>query len=165
MLIGLFVEQLFEYGVRLAAFLKVQKIPAVSLSLILILILVALGIRYPLPKLVQNQEEKQWQIFNPQLDSDIRKLVEKTGTNIKILTNYPVDYLPHLQGVGVSYWYDNVSDYQSALKNPEIGYLLIPQNIDPGVETDIQNGLQTGKLKELFSSDGAYAYRMIEVVH
>jgi len=114
-IIGLFIQQLFDYAVRFLNYIKIQKIPATTLLFVLILGLGFIGIKFPLQKLIHNQEEKQWQLFNPDLNGKIRRLDEETGPEIKVLTNYPVDYLPGLSGSQVSYWYDNLPDYLSAV--------------------------------------------------
>jgi hypothetical protein len=120
--------------------------------------------KLPLEKLLQNQEEKQWQIFNPQLNSEIRDLIEESGTDIKILTNYPVDYLPGLQGHQLSYWFDNVEDYDALMRAPDFDFMLVPHSASTEVVNKIQEGLESGKLRFVFESEGGYSYRMLKVV-
>lgn len=165
LIIGLFVQQLFDYAVRFLNYMKIQKIPVITLVIVLLLGLGFIGIKYPLQTLIHNQQEQQWQLFNPELNTQIRQLVEETGSDIKILTNYPVDYLPGLSGSQVSYWYDNLPDYLSAVMNPELDYLLIPDNAKTDIKSEIQKGLDNGDLQLLFISDGAYSYQMVKVVH
>lgn len=165
MIIGLFVNQLFEYAVRFLNYIKIQKIPVASLLIVIIIALGFIGIKYPLNELIHNQEEKQWLLFNPELNTQIRQLVEKTGPDIKVLTNYPIDYLPGLSGSQVSYWYDSLPDYLSEVEKPEINYLLVPNNAITEIKTEIQRGLENGSLQLLFSVDGPYAYQMVKVVH
>ena len=163
--IGLFIQYLFEYLIRLLNIIKIHKTPVISLFIVLILALGLIGLKFPLEKLIQKQEEKQWQLFNPELNEKIRQLVVTTGPEIKILTNYPVDYLPGLGGSQVSYWYDNLPDYLVSIENPEIDYLLVPNNAISDIKTKIQEGLVNGDLQLIFSSEGAYSYRMLKVMN
>lgn len=165
LIIGLFVQQLFDYAVRFLNYIKIQKLPAITVLIVFLLGLGFIGIKYPLQTLKHNQLEQQWQLFNPELNAQIRQLVEETGPDIKILTNYPVDYLPGLSGSQVSYWYDNLPDYLSLVKNPEIDYLLVPNNTITDIKIEIQEGLNNGDLQLLFNSDGAYSYQMVKVLH
>ncbi len=163
--IGLFVQELFEYIWRFFSFIKIQKISAITLMILLVLGLGFIGIKYPLQYLIHNQEEQQWLLFNPELNVKIREMVEETGPSIKILTNYPVDYLPGLNGTQVSFWYDNLPDYVASVALPDIDYLLVPNNAIPEINAEIQKGLDNGLLQSLFTVEGAYSYRMFKVLH
>ncbi|PKN97542.1 MAG: hypothetical protein CVU43_17155 [Chloroflexi bacterium HGW-Chloroflexi-5] len=163
--IGLFIQQLYDYLINLLNIVKIQKIPAISVLLVFIIALGFIGFKIPPAQLIKNQNERQWQIFNPELNGKIRELVVLTGTDIKILTNYPVDYLPGLNGSQISFWYDNLPDYISSIDNPEIDYLLVPNNAISGIRTEILEGLKNGTLKLIFSSEGAYSFQMLQVLH
>lgn len=165
MMLGLALQQIFEYGIRLCALLRLQKIPLVTLPIIATAAILCGIFLFPSQKLLDLQTERQWQILSPELNTQIRDLVSQTGTDIKVLTNYPIDYLPGLKGSQVSYWYDNLADFQAALKNPEIDYLLVPPNINSEIDHIIQTGLQNNTMELLFTSEGGYAYQMIRVLH
>ncbi len=162
MMIGLMSQQLFDWSIKLLTAIKVYKGAVALIFIAIISSLIFLAIRYPLPRLLQNQEEKQWMLFNPELNNEIRSLIDQTGPEIKILTNYPVDYLPGLRGVQVSYWFDNLADYRYVMEKMQIDYLLVPSNISPDVENEIQAAVQVGKLRLLFSNEGGFSYRMFE---
>ncbi len=164
MMIGLMSQQLFDWSIKLLTAIKAYKVPIALIFVAIISLFVFLAIRYPLHRLLHNQEEKQWLLFNPELNQEIRSLIDQTGPEIKILTNYPVDYLPGLRGVQVSYWYDNLADYKHVTEKMRIDYLLVPQNIAPNVENEIQSEIQTGRLRFLFSSEGSFSYRMFEKI-
>lgn len=162
--IGLSIQEVFIFSVHLLESIKIQKSPMVSVFILLLIAFVISAFYLSDSKLLQNQQQKQWQVFNPELNNQIRLLVEDNGKDKKILTNYPVDFLPGLQGFQISYWYNNLEDYRLMINNPEIGYLLVPVNADVFVKDEIDKGLSDGKLELLFSSSGGYSYQLIEIV-
>ena len=164
MMIGLFIELVYEKIELLLEKIKFQKLPAATAFVLLAALLASLGMKLPLEKLVQNQEEKQWQIFNPELNSEIRDLIEESGTDIKILTNYPVDFLPGLKGHQVSYWFDNIEDYDALMRAPDFDYMLVPHSASSEVADKIQEGLDSGILQIVFESEGGYSYQMLKVM-
>lgn len=162
-ILGLMLEQIFSGIIKFASRLHLHKIPVIAAP-VLIMLFIAIGaMAYPSERLVKIQEEQQWQILDPQLNESVRSLVSETGTDIRVLSMYPIDFLPGMRGTRVSFGYNNYPDYLQALKDPQINYLLVPASVNEDIERDLQAGLSAGKFDLLFTSGVAYPSRMFRI--
>ena len=88
----------------------------------------------------------------PVLNSQLYDYIESFGLDGKILTNYPLDYLPDLPDVQVVYWYQDLDLMLDIMEREEIGYLLYPSNSDESVQAWIDDGVASGKIHIIFSN-------------
>lgn len=163
LVIGVSLQQIYTFSMKLLQKINFQKIPVVTLLGILILGIGALTFHLSNEKLNKIENDQLWTIFNPELNSMIRETFSDNSQDVTILTNYPVNALPGLSGTQLSFSYNNLDDFLWAMKNLKPDYLLVPSNADDKVESEIQNQLQEGKLFEKFSADGGYSYTMYQV--
>jgi hypothetical protein len=114
--------------------------------------------------LVSRQIEKQKQIFNPELNQQLYKYFEKNKTDLKVLTNYPINQLPGLEGRAFEMSFNDFGAYKAALDKPEYGFLLVPNYALEDVQADIDQGIKAGKLKQVFKVDNYVPYRFIKII-
>jgi len=161
---GLVLEELLLRS----AFL-IENLPVVGLRAFLIpavfLVLLLLGNYYiPAAKLIERQGQLQRQAFSPQKNKAIYEIVAKEGPQVRILTNYPIDYLPGLEKVRVDFGFRDYNDFMYRLQNPAIEYLLLPRVIDPQISEYIEQKLTSGDYKLVFENREWLYYRMIHIV-
>ena len=140
--------------IRLKAFL----IPAVFLFVFLIV-----GYYLPASKLMERQGQLQRQAFSPQKNEAIYEIVAKEGPEVRILTNYPIDFLPGLEDVKVNFGYRDYNDFLYRLQDPAIEYLLLPRVIDPRISEYIEQKLASGDYELIFENKEWLYYRMIHI--
>ena len=161
---GLVLEELLLRSASL-----VENLPVVGLRAFLIpavfLVLLLLGNYYiPAAKLMERQGQLQRQAFSPQKNKAIYEIVAKEGPQVRILTNYPIDYLPGLEEVRVDFGFRDYNDFMYRLQNPAIEYLLLPRVIDPQISEYIEQKLTSGDYELVFENREWLYYRMIHIV-
>ena len=164
MIAGLVLEELL---LRSASFVESSHIVRLRAFLIPAVFLVALlTVNYYLPasKLMERQGRLQRQAFSPQKNKAIYKIVAKEGPQVRILTNYPIDYLPGLEEVKVDFGYRDYNDFLYRLQNPAVEYLLLPRVIDPRISEYIEQKLTSGEYEVVFENKEWLYYRMIHIV-
>jgi len=118
------------------------------------IILAAAGaVLLPTSRIMQEQEKLQRQILNPDLNQELYAYFEANPSQGKILTNYPVDYLPGFEGRQFYFLYDNLKDFEWALKLEEVKFLLVPSFASDEVKARLQKGVADGELTPVFSND------------
>lgn len=164
MIIGLTLQWVFEAVAKLLSQLRTHRIPASIFIVFLGLVVLVGAFVFPDQKLMEIEENQQWQILNPELSPKIRALVEETGTDITILSQFPINYLPGMRGTQISFWYDNLPDFLQALQNPDLDYLLVPASVDQEIEEQLQEMIENGKLQLIFTSEGPYPTQMYKLI-
>lgn len=165
MLIGLALRKLLDFALSFAARLQLQKTTVLAIPILALLAAAAGAFFFPPTRLAAIQEDRQWQILDPGLNAEIRTLVKQTGTDIHILSQYPVGMLPGMQNTQISFWYNNLPDFLQALQNPHLDYLLVPATVAGEIEAALQAGVEAGNFDLLFTYTGAYPNRMYRVNH
>ena len=165
LLSGLGLEELVEKGLAWLPRLRFGWLKAWMLLGLGLAGVIALGLLLmPDAKLSAAQERAQREIFNPDLNRQLYAYIEQNGLAGRILTNYPVDYLPGLQGKQNSFWFNDLPVLLSEMKDTRNGYLLVPSGAGGEVAEAIEQRLARGELKLIFDAAGGYAYRFYKIV-
>lgn len=102
--------------------------------------------------LSQRQVDLQRQIFSPSKNQMLLDLVRENGPQTRVLTNYPMSYIPGLEQYQVRFNFQDYDLFLSHLENPQIEYLLVPNAIDKKIADYIDNQVNAGNF-EILSRD------------
>jgi hypothetical protein len=120
---------------------------------ILFALAAAATILIPSSRLIQEQASLQKQILNPDMNQKLYDYFESNPSQAKILTNYPVGFLPGFEGREIHFGYNNLKDLEWAINQGEIGFLLVPNYAVKEVRERIQMGVESGEFTWIFSTD------------
>jgi uncharacterized membrane protein len=158
---GLCLERLFKIGFALAVRLKMERLKAYVGVVLLLLVLIGLGFAYPASALKEKQTTQQKQIFNASLNAQLYDYIGQVGKNIKILTSYPVEFLPGLENIEVNYSFNDYASFNQQISQPEINYLLIPVNVNDEIKQAVTQNLDNGNYRLIFEDDHFIPYQFI----
>lgn len=161
---GMGVMGFAEWVLTLSQKLKLGKLPVAVMPALLALAVIGLTIVFPREKLLSAQVEQQKQIFSPQINTQLYEYQAANGLQGKILTNYPVHYLPDLAGFQIVFWYQDAAQLQAYLAQEEVQYLLYPANSSPAVLAMIEEQIALGKLRVVFTNSDYISYTFAEVL-
>lgn len=150
------------YG--LAGRLQLRRLPAAALLVLVAAALGALAYLLPSTTLTARQAGLQKQTFSPQLNHKLYDYIEThAGENVRILTNYPVAYLPGLEENEVTFWYKDFAAYDTMRQKKQFNALLVPFYAAPDIMADIDQRLTSGEYELVFEDNHYLAYRLIRV--
>jgi hypothetical protein len=158
---GLCLERLIKIGFDLVLRLKVERSKAYIGVILLVLALIGLSFAYPAAALKEKQTAQQKQIFNASLNAQLYDYIGQVGNNIKILTNYPIEFLPGLENLEVNYSFTDYASFNQQISQPEINYLLIPVNVDDAIKRSVTQNLDNGNYRLIFEDDHFIPYQFI----
>jgi len=140
-------------------------LPIIGVIAIVLVIAVTTNFLIAPTTIIDRQTALQKQIFSKILDAKLYSTFNgRDFTRIKILTNYPVQYLPGFEQSEVSFYYNDLVVFNSEMKDGTIGYLLVPVYANSDIQDAIQNLLQEGNLKFPWEDHGWIEYSMYELV-
>jgi hypothetical protein len=129
------------------------------------MLLIALGRIFPDEKLIRRQVELQKQIFAPTLNEKLYDYLEQSGEEIpRILTNYPIAYLPGLENAQLEYWFTDLKSFDELTHRPEVNYILMPFNASEDIQTTVEERIQSGQYELIFEDEGYLGYRFIRII-
>jgi len=128
--------------------------------------MVVLGLNFMLSPLAldQRQWDLQKEIFSPAKNQVLYDLVDENGPQTRILTNYPMNYLPELGQYQVRFNFDKFDIFLAQIKNPEIEYMLVPNAIDDDIRDYIDNKISTGEYQVILKNRQWKVYTLIKIL-
>jgi len=124
---------------------KVLQIPVYIPVAFACLALFSLGFLVTPQKLYQRQVDLQRQIFSPNKNRMLLDLVAENGPQTRIMTNYPMEYIPGLREYQVRFDYQDYNQFLARVQNPKIEYLLVPNVTNAQIKDYIDDKVQSGK--------------------
>jgi hypothetical protein len=158
---GLCLERLFKIGFALALRLKLERLKAYVGVALLLLVLIGSSFVFTAASLKEKQTTQQKQIFNASLNAQLYDYIGQVGKPIKILTSYPVEYLPGLENIEVNYSFNDYASFNQQISQPEIDYLLIPVNVNDEIKAAVTQNLDNGNYRLIFEDDHFIPYQFI----
>jgi hypothetical protein len=145
--VNLLIDKFFEV-------IKKTKLIQVPLYIPFILVCVLLFGIGPIisPKLHERQVALQKQNFSPKQNETLYNLIAAENSQTKILTNYPMQYLPGLEGYQVRFDFQDEDVFLSYLDNPQIEYILFPNAVTSEIRDFIDSKIEDGSY-ELISAN------------
>ena len=143
---------------------KIVRTPLYLPIVLVLLGLVGLSFILTPQRLEQRQVELQKQIFSPSKNQMLYNLVSQNGPQTRILTNYPMNYLPGLEQYQVRFNFQDYDLFLNYLKDPKIEYMLIPNAIDGRIKDYIDAQVSAGNF-ELISKDKQWkVYTLLRIL-
>ena len=142
---------------------KLIQIP-VYIPLILICIaLLAVG-PFISPKLNERQIALQKQNFSPKTNEMLYSLIVAENSQTKILTNYPMKYLPGLESYQVRFDFQDQNLFLSHLNNPKIEYILLPNAVTSEIRDFIDSKIEDGSYRLISTNTQWKKYTLIKIL-
>jgi hypothetical protein len=161
---GVAIGQFLDWLYGLAARVGLSRAPGLVLVAIVLAGLGALSVFIPEQVLADRQVELQKQVFSPQLNQKLYDYLRNhAGQNARILTNYPIAYLPGLEENQVNFWYEDFAEYNELRDGKKFDYLLVPFYANQDINADIDQRLQSGEYELIFEDNHYLTYRFIQV--
>jgi hypothetical protein len=161
---GYAIDKLIRKLTELSEKAKILQTPIYIPVLIACLGLVSLGVLVSPQTLHQKQVELQRQIFSPSKNQMLLDLVSENGPQTKILTNYPMDYIPGLEKNQVRFNFQDYDLFLSYLQNPEIAYLLVPNGIDKRTADYIDRQVNAGNYEVIFKDKQWKVFTLFKIL-
>ena len=160
---GLGIETLLEYVWQLLDRVRFGRLGVLWLALLIALPLGYFAWKFNDEKLTKIWTDAQSQIFSPEINAQLYALDRSNPQCGKILTNYPVDFLPDLEGMEINSYFNDYAYYEKYIADPAVCWLLIPNGRDPKIEAEITQKLDDGTYELLFSTTKWVPYRLIKI--
>jgi hypothetical protein len=160
---GLGMEQVLEFVFRITDRIHIAKLNSLFLVLLIILPIAYFTYRLNDQKLVAAWEAAQNNIFSPEINQQVRSLDRSNPDCKRILTNYPVAYLPGLQEMQLNTYFSDYKDYITQIEEPDVCWMLVPNYADALIQEDIEQNLTSGRFTLLFSTENWVPYQLIKI--
>ncbi len=160
---GLGMEVILEFVFRAADRSRINELNSLFLAL---LVLIPLGyFTYKLTslKLTAAWEAAQNNIFSPEINQQVRALDRSNPVCQRILTNYPVAFLPGLKDMQLNTYFSDYEDYVVQIEEPDVCWMLVPNYANALIQENIEQNLNSGKFTLLFSTENWVPYRLIRI--
>ena len=159
---GLSIDQLLQLGLKLLHPLALNRWKLFVLIPLILIALFAMNYYLPASRLMKQQDVLQKQLFSPQKNALIYKLVVNEP-EVRILTNYPIRYLPGLENVQAAFDYTDYNVFLAWVADPSIDYMLAPRSIRP-IEEYLDQKIMAGDYELVFENNEWRYYRMIRIL-
>ena len=116
-------------------------------------------------KLAQRQINLQKLIFSPNKNQMLYDLVASTGPQTRVLTNYPMNYIPGLGEYQARFDFDDYGAFLAKVQNPEIQYLLVPNGIDDNIRDYIEAKIAAGDYQVLSKDKQWKVFTLIKILN
>jgi hypothetical protein len=159
---GLSIDQLLQFGLKLLHPLASNRWKLFVFIPFFLILLFAMNYLMPASRLMKQQDVLQKQLFSPQKNALIYKLVaDEPG--VRILTNYPIRYLPGLENVQAAFDYTDYNVFLAWVADPSVQYILAPRSIAP-IDKYLDQKIATGDYELVFENNEWRYYRMIRIL-
>lgn len=116
-------------------------------------------------RLVQQQVDQQKQIFSPNKNELLYELVAANGPETRVLTNYPMNFLPGLEQYQVGFDFEDFDQFVAHVHNPEIEYIFLPNATGDRVRDYVNQRLDSGDYELIVRDKQWKTYSLIKIVN
>jgi len=162
-IVGLGTERVMDLIFQILSNIKAGKLLFVSLIGFVIVLLIGISFFVTNQKILSSQRAEQRLIFSPEINEQIYEIPFEKGSCYKILTNYPLNFLPGLEENQVNSWFNDYGYYQLLIKDPSTCWVLVPNYADQLIKNDIQANLINGKYTLIFETKNWVPYQLIKI--
>lgn len=131
----------------------------------LILSLSFVGFASRSTNIVERQTQLQKQIFSPKKNEIIYEIIERDGAGTKILTNYPIRYLPGLEENQIQFGFQNFDTFITWVENPSTKYLLFSNRASDQIKDYIEKKIEDGDYELVFVDREWVKYTMVRIIN
>jgi hypothetical protein len=143
--------------------LSLLKIPVYAPLAFVCIILVSLGFVLS-PGLHERQISLQKQNFSPKTNEALYELIAAENSQTKILTNYPMEFLPGLRNYQVRFDFQDQNVFLSHLKNQEIEYLLFSNSVTPEIREYIDSKVNDGSYEVVLVNTQWRKFTLVKIL-
>ena len=161
---GVALQELFSFFIKLLERTAFFHLKTYSILAILFLAIILGSLAIPSGRLVEQQIKLQRQIFSPSKNEKIYALIEQDGPDTKILTNYPVRFLPGLENNQIQFGYQNLDSFIALVEDPEIDYILFPNRTSDKIKRYIEGKIDNGDYELIFVDTEWITYSMVRII-
>jgi hypothetical protein len=162
---GYSIHWLIVKLVGLSERVKALQIPVYIPVAFVCLALFTLGFLVSPQKLYQRQVDLQRQIFSPSKNQMLLDLVAENGPQTRIMTNYPMEYIPGLSEYQVRFDFQDYDIFLSKIQNPEIEYLLVPNVTDDQIKDYINTRVEAGDYQVIDRDKQWKVFTLIKILN
>lgn len=142
---------------------KALRMPAYAPLAFVCIILLSLA-AFLSPGLHERQILLQKENFSPKTNQALYDLIAAENSQTKILTNYPMEFLPGLGNYQVRFDFQDQNVFVSHLKNQEIEYLLYSNSITPEVREYIDSKVNDGSYELLLVNTQWRKFTLVKIM-
>jgi hypothetical protein len=143
---------------------KVLRIPIYIPVIFATVALFSLSFLISPQKLYQRQVDLQRQIFSPNKNQMLLDLVAENGPQTRIMTNYPMEYIPGLSEYQVRFDFQDYDQFLSRVQSPDIEYLLVPNVTDDQIKDYIDAKVQAGEYQVIDRDKQWKVFTLIKIL-
>ena len=129
------------------------------------LALISLGFLVSPQKLYQKQVDLQSQIFSPNKNQMLLNLVAENGPQTRIMTNYPMEYIPGLSEYQVRFDFQDYDQFLAKVQSPDIEYLLVPNLTNDRIKDYINAKVQSGEYQVIDRDKQWKVFTLIKILN
>jgi hypothetical protein len=160
---GLGLQVVLDWVCRMLDRIKLGRLSAAFLILLALAPIVFYGIKLNDAAVIARWEKKQSQIFSPSLNEQLYALQFTGGCN-SIVTNYPLNVLPGLEGHQINSYLNDYPSYQKYIADPSVCWLLVPgDSVTKEIRQDIKAKLADGTYTLLYDTKEWVPYQLIKI--
>ncbi|HKJ27221.1 MAG TPA: hypothetical protein VJ965_06265, partial [Anaerolineales bacterium] len=160
LLSGLVFEKLLLLGGSLVSKLRLGRLRTAVIPLLVMLLVAGGGFVFTEEKMSTRHDEVQRTILDKKINSMIYDYFEELGTVEPIISSYPLDELPGLIGIRMSFR-DQAFFNREITEYPEVDYLLMPEASDDLLKEQILGKVESGEYELLFHVNRYYFIHML----
>ncbi len=144
--------------------IKVIRMPVYAPLLLASMALVGLGI-FISPGLYERQISLQKQNFSPEKNQMLYDLVATENSQVKILTNYPMQFLPGLESYQVPFDFGDQDVFLARLQDPQIKYILFPNTTIPEIRAYIDSRIGDGSYQLVLVNTEWKKFTLVKILN
>ena len=162
---GYSIETLLDGFMNMSEKFNVLKTRTYVPLVLMLLALFSLNFVLSPQRLEQRQVDLQKQLFSPAKNELLYELVAANGPETKVLTNYPMNYLPGLEQNQVGFDFSDFDQFLGHVNNPEIDYILLPNAARDRVKNYIDEKIQTGDYELIVRDQQWKTFTLIRIIN
>jgi hypothetical protein len=157
--VNIFVNKFFEI-LRKSSLLK---IPVYAPLAFVCIILVSLSFVIS-PRLYDRQVFLQKENFSPKTNQALYDLIAAENSQTKILTNYPMEFLPGLKNYQVRFDFQDQNVFLSHLENQDVEYLLFSNSVTPEIRDYIESKVNDGSYEVVLVNTQWRKFTLVKIL-
>lgn len=162
---GVALQELYIFAIKVLERTPFFRMKNYFIPVIFLVVVIAGSLAIPSSRLVEQQTQLQKLIFSPSKNAQIYALIEREGPATKILTNYPVRFLPGLDNNQVLFGFQNLESFIALAEGPEIHYVFFtPSRTSDEIQDYIEGKINAGDYEVVFVDKEWIPYNMIRII-
>jgi hypothetical protein len=161
---GYSINKLIPELMKILEKLKIFRIPVYVPLVLSCLLLAGLSVVFSPQRLLQRQQVLQKQIFSPSQNKLLYDALDEERPNTKVLTNYPMEYLPGLKEHKVSFIFQDYDLFLANINNTDIDYILLPNSAADMIKDYITAEISAGNYKMIAKNTEWKKFTFIKIL-